>query len=194
MKISFNISQIEARIPSLYNLEDLKNWAQGNKSLNLDEKNPKPEFIPMMAARRMSTGCRFAVDLGLKLYKSSPISSVIFSSRIGELEHNYKLLEANANKQPSSPTNFSMSVHNSAVGNFTILAKAKIPSTSISSGIDSFSQALIEAYIQLQQYPQVLLVDYGVSVPEFFSHYSDPSMPDFPYALAMVLTKVMKSS
>ncbi|MGN0895052.1 MAG: beta-ketoacyl synthase chain length factor [Succinivibrio sp.] len=191
MKFSFDIASCGGRAFGLSKIEDFIKLE--NKELTADPMadNPKPQNIPMMTARRLSQGCRLAVDLGLELIKDHPdIDAVIYSSDTGEMEHNYRVLNAVAQGEPCSPTDFSMSVHNAAVGNFTIISKSKIPSSSISAGADSFMMALAEAYSFLQSgFNKILLVDYCVRLPDFYSHYLDENYPKFPYATGFVLTK-----
>ncbi len=69
---------------------------------------------------------------------------MVFTSRHGELERNFRILQALATGQDLSPTDFAMSVHNSAVGNLTIAAQQPIVSSSLSAGLDTFQQGLCE--------------------------------------------------
>ncbi len=171
--------------------EEFIDFAYNTRTLDTENRPPKPEKIPMMTARRLSIGCRMAVDVGSLLLEQHPdIDAVIYSSRSGEIEHNFKILDAVTSDKECSPTDFSMSVHNCGVGNFTILNKAKIPSTSVSSGTDTFMQALTEAYVMLNStYKKVLLVDYEVTIPEFYTSYLREYTPNFPHAVGLILTK-----
>lgn len=188
MDFSINIVDYSVKAFGITKKEEFKDFALGKTSVDLDTKNPKPELIPMMTARRLSQGCRLAVDIGLQLNSIYDIDAVIYSSRSGELEHNYKVLESNVNNIECSPTDFSMSVHNCAVGNFTILSKKKIPSSSITAGVDSFMHALTDAYIMLKSgYKKVLLVDYDVNLPKFFKDYIEKDAPTYPFAAGFVL-------
>ena len=132
-----------------------------------------------------------AVDIGIELLKShEDIDAVIYSSATGEEEHNYKVLESAAKGIDCSPTDFSMSVHNTGVGNFTILSKKKIPSNSVSAGIDSFMMAITDAYVMLSSgYKKILIVDYNVSIPPFFKNYLKKDFPDYPYSVGLVVSK-----
>ncbi|WP_295353414.1 beta-ketoacyl synthase chain length factor [uncultured Succinivibrio sp.] len=190
--MNFNLSIADYRIKAfdIVNNEQFKEVINGTRPLDRESKPPKAEKIPMMTARRLSIGCRMAVDVGSLLLEQHPdIEAVIYSSRSGEIEHNFKILDAVTSGNDCSPTDFSMSVHNCGVGNFTILNKAKIPSTSISSGKDTFMQALTEAYALLKtSYKKVLLVDYEVTIPEFYTGYLREYTPNFPYAIGLVLT------
>lgn len=190
-RMNFNLSIADYRIKAfdIVNNEQFSEVINGTRPLDKESKPPKAEKIPMMTARRLSIGCRMAVDVGTLLLEQHPdIDAVIYSSRSGEIEHNFKILDAVTSGNECSPTDFSMSVHNCGVGNFTILNKAKIPSTSISSGKDTFMQALIEAYAMLKTgYKKILLVDYEVTIPEFYTGYLREYTPNFPYAIGLVL-------
>ena len=190
MNISFKIEDVAARAFGLTTIEEFTAFANGNLTVAPKAPNAKPKLIPMMTARRLSDGCRLAVDAGLELSLRNKLTGVVYSSLSGEIQHNYKVLLACANDTPCSPTDFSMSVHNEAVGNFTILSKASIPSSSVSASEDSFMQALVDAYIRLDNdEDRILVVDYNVSIPEFFINYSDSDLLDYPIAVAFVLAK-----
>lgn len=191
--MNFNLAIADYRIKAfdIVNNEQFEEVINGTREIDKENKPPKPEKIPMMTARRLSIGCRMAVDVGTLLLEKHPdIDAVIYSSRSGEIEHNFKILDAVTSGRECSPTDFSMSVHNCGVGNFTILNKAKIPSTSVSSGKDTFMQALTDAYAMLQtDYKKVLLVDYEVTIPTFYTGYLREYTPNFPYAIGLILTK-----
>lgn len=80
----------------------------------------------MMTARRLSSGSKLAVECGLAMLRRHEIDAVLYTSRHGELERNYRILHALAMEQAISPTDFALSVHNSAVGNLTIAAKKRL--------------------------------------------------------------------
>ena len=190
MNISFKIEDVAARSFGLTTIEEFTALANGSLTVDTNAPNAKPKLIPMMTARRLSDGCRLAVDAGLELSSRNNLTGVIYSSLSGEIQHNYKVLIACAKDIPCSPTDFSMSVHNAAVGNFTILSKADIPSSSVSASEDSFMQALVDAYIRLDNdKDRILVVDYNVSIPEFFINYSDSDLLDYPIAVGFVLSK-----
>ncbi len=191
MKFALNIDDYSARAFGFNTKEQFTSLALGEVEADIKAVNPKPVNIPMMTARRLSMGCRMAVDIGIELLKShEDIDAVIYSSATGEEEHNYKVLESAAKGIDCSPTDFSMSVHNTGVGNFTILSKKKIPSSSVSAGIDSFMMALTDAYVMLSSgYKKILVVDYNVSIPPFFKNYLKKHFPDYPYSVGLVVSK-----
>ena len=191
MKFALNIDDYSARAFGFNTKEQFTSLALGEVEADIKAVNPKSVNIPMMTARRLSMGCRMAVDIGIELLKShEDIDAVIYSSATGEEEHNYKVLESAAKGIDCSPTDFSMSVHNTGVGNFTILSKKKIPSSSVSAGIDSFMMALTDAYVMLSSgYKKILVVDYNVSIPPFFKNYLKKDFPDYPYSVGLVVSK-----
>lgn len=189
MEFSFNIDAIALRFRSISTLDDLLAINCDIDAVDKNSRNQKPKFIPMMTARRLSDGCKLAVDAAMELASDNSIDAVIFSSASGEIEHNYKVLKSTVQNTDVSPTDFSMSVHNAAVGNFTILSKSKIPSSSVSAGIDSFVMALTDAYTMIKKgYKNVLVCDYDVTIPDFFKIYLDETYPSYPHALALLIS------
>lgn len=48
----------------------------------------------MMTARRLNSGSKLAVDCGLSMLRKHAIDAVVYTSRHGELERNYRILHA----------------------------------------------------------------------------------------------------
>ena len=178
MKFSLNIIDWQARAPGLSDATEWQAWSR--LQLPVDPAAPLPRLtaLPMMTARRLNSGSKLAVDIGLAMLQHHAIDAVVYSSRHGELERNDRILHALATGQSVSPTDFAMSVHNSAVGNLTITARQAIVSSSISAGLDTFQQALCEVLSLLQAgYSRVLLVDFDGALPEFYHPALPPQMP-----------------
>ncbi|HEY0211624.1 beta-ketoacyl synthase chain length factor [Acerihabitans sp.] len=189
MKLSITILDWQASAPGLSGPDDWLRWSAGAPLIAQDAPLPPCRHLPMMTARRLSAGSRLAVDHGLALLRRHQPDAVIFTSRHGELERNQRILDALAGLAPPSPTDFAMSVHNAAVGSLTIVAKAPLVSTSLSAGEDSFQQGLVEAQLFLQSgYQRVLLVDFDNNIPAFYRPYLAGQTPNYPYAVALLLT------
>lgn len=186
--LQFAVSSYAVRTANIQNDEDLKSFVLGNLCLDGHLKAPKPQNIPMMVARRLCTGTRLAVDVALEMLKDETIDGCVFSSRHGELERNSNILNALSSGLDVSPTDFTMSVHNSAVANAVITAKRQIATSSIAAGSDTFISGLIEAYTFLKSGARkVLLVDFDGSIPDCYQHYVPLDVKDLPYAAAFVL-------
>lgn len=170
MNLAYSLVEWQALAPGLASRDVWQRWAQQPPVLDPNLPVAKPQFLPMMTARRLSSGSRAAVECGLALLARQPADAVVFTSRHGELERNLRILTALAEEQALSPTDFAMSVHNSAVGSLTIAAQQPLVSTSISAGIDSFQQGLIEVTALHQAgYKKVLLVDFEGAIPDYYS-------------------------
>lgn len=188
MKFSLNIIDWQARAPGLSDATEWLAWSRLKLSIDPTAPLPRLTALPVMTARRLNSGSKLAVDIGLAMLQNHTIDAVVYSSRHGELERNYRILHALATGQPVSPTDFAMSVHNSAVGNLTITARQPIVSSSVSAGLDTFQQSLCEVLSLLQAgYSRILLVDFDGSLPEFYHPALPPQMPAWPYALALVI-------
>lgn len=188
MKFSICISDWQALAPGLNCKTDWQAWANSNSSIKPSDSLSKCKHLPMMMARRLSAGSKMSVDVGLALMQRNQIDALVFSSRHGELEKNYRILETLYQQEEQSPTIFAMSVHNAAVGTLTITAKAELVSTAISAGIDSFQQAVIESYLLLKDgHKKVLLVDFDSFIPAFYSSHLTSDTPNYPYAVGLVL-------
>ncbi len=189
MKLGFNIVAWRAEAPGLSQISQWQEWANEFTPVDTRAALAKCTHLPMMTARRLGSGSRLAVDCGLALLQSHPVDAVIFTSRHGELERNYRMLSALARQETPSPTDFTMSVHNSAVGSLTIAAKQPLVSSSLSAGEESFQQGLIEAHSLLTSgYQNVLLVDFEGDIPEFYHPHLPKNTPIYPYAVALVLS------
>ncbi|MDC9615696.1 beta-ketoacyl synthase chain length factor [Xenorhabdus khoisanae] len=189
MKLTLDITDWQAIAPGLSMDEEWKEWSAASPAV-IDGSCPlaKCSQLPMMTARRLSSGSRLAVDCGLTILRRNQVDAIVYSSRHGELERNYQILQNLAQTESVSPTNFAMSVHNSSVGNLTIVAKAPLVSSSISAGIDSFQQGLFEALTLLHAgHRKILLVDFDGGIPGFYHNVIDANTPTYPFAVALLL-------
>jgi hypothetical protein len=188
MNYSLTVLDWYAIAPGMNHAEAWNAWASLPEFMGFSGEIEKSQRIPMMSARRMSPVSRIAVEAGLALLEKHQIARAVFTSRHGELERTYKILQILAQEQQVSPTDFSMSVHNTAAGWLTITAKNPLPVTSLAAGKDSFQQGLIEARAMLSadEGEKVLLVDFDGVVPELYGN--DFAQEYAPYCVALVLT------
>lgn len=187
MKLALNIIDWQARAPGLSEASQWLTWSQHRHAIDPAAPQAKLTELPMMTARRLSSGSRLAVECGLSMLRRHEIDAVLYTSRHGELERNYRILHALASGQAVSPTDFALSVHNSAVGNLTIAAQRPIVSSSLSAGIDTFQQGLCEVICLLQAgHQRVLMVDFDGALPAFYHPRLPENMPTWAYAVALV--------
>ncbi|WP_342059083.1 beta-ketoacyl synthase chain length factor [Aeromonas sp. OTU364] len=183
--LSFSLLDSQALSPGLADEAAWQGWAQQGR-WPIDPSFPATPLLPMMMARRLSQGSRLAVQVGLSLLARHAVDYAIFASRHGELARSMTLLQALADGQTLSPTDFSMSVHNTAAGLCSIQGKAAIPMTSLAAGESSMMAGLTEAVAALQAGARrVMLVAFEGPVPEFHRPWLPDEAP--PHALGMVL-------
>ncbi|TDN51258.1 beta-ketoacyl synthase-like protein [Buttiauxella sp. JUb87] len=188
MKLAFNVVDWQARAPGLSETEEWQAWSQTPGAVDISAPLAKSRYLPMMTARRLSSGSRLAVDCALAILSRQSVDALVFASRHGELERNFRILTALAEQESLSPTDFAMSVHNSSVGNTTIAAKKALVSSSVSAGYDSFSQALIEVTsLHHAGYKRVLLVDFDGLIPEFYHPHLAGDVVNLPFSVALLL-------
>jgi hypothetical protein len=188
MKFACSIIDWNARAPGLGEAVQWLAWAKTSGAIDPSSPQAKLTELPMMTARRLSSGSKLAVECGLAMLRRHAIDAVVYTSRHGELERNHRILTALASDQAVSPTDFAMSVHNAAVGNLTIAAKQPIVSSSLSAGRDTFQQGLCEVMCLLQAgYQRVLLVDFDGALPAFYHPALPAQMPTWAYATALVI-------
>jgi len=187
MIFALNLIDWQARAPGLSDDAQWHHWAHHAQPIDPTAPQAKLTALPMMTARRLSSGSKLAVECGLSMLNKHAIDAVLYTSRHGELERNYRILHALATEQAVSPTDFALSVHNSAVGNLTIAAQQPVVSSSLAAGKDTFQQGLCEVISLLQAgYQRVLMVDFDGTLPAFYKDDVLASMPGWAYACAMV--------
>ncbi|WP_410515738.1 beta-ketoacyl synthase chain length factor [Pantoea allii] len=188
MKFALNIVDWQARAPGLSETTQWLEWARLSHAIDPAAPQAKLTELPMMTARRLSAGSKLAVECGLAMLRQHEIDAVLYTSRHGELERNFRILQALATGQALSPTDFALSVHNSAVGCLTIAAKKPIVSSSLSAGQDTFQQGLCEVMCLLQAgYQRVLMVDFDGAMPAFYQTHLSSETPMWPFAVALVI-------
>ncbi len=185
MAASFSLLDMDAMACGLVEARQWQDWARQPKWPD-GAPLPATPAIPPMMARRMSPAIRMAVQLALTLIARWQPTHLICVSRHGELQRTFTLLEKLIVAAPLSPTDFSLSVHNTVAGLATIAAQLALPSTSVAAGIDSFHAGLLEAVATLHSVPgPVLLLGFEGELPSFYAPWIQEQEP--AHAVAMVL-------
>lgn len=185
--IQFNIKQIYALSSGRETPEDWALWYQQKENAQNNSKKASADAIPMMMRRRMSDLSKLAVQVAVGLSQIESVDFIVFSSQHGELQRTIHLLQDIVAGEDASPTAFSLSVHNTASGLFTIATEQAVPASSLAGGQDSFHYALIEAALYLGENPNktVLVVDFDAPLPSPYCSFEHFFVA--PYALGLVL-------
>lgn len=112
---------------------------------------------------------------------------VVFASRHGEMERTVAVLGDLAQGAELSPTLFSLSVHNSVAGLWSILKENHGPSTALAAGAETFAWGLLEALAAVEEdrsHP-VLYVFGDDRLPEVYQPFAPADI--VPHAIALLL-------
>ncbi len=131
-----------------------------------------PALLPANERRRTTPLIKLALQAAEEAQRHSGIAAEKLASVFASSDGDTHIVDNLCNaltlpERPVSPTQFHNSVHNAAAGYWTLAAKAKRFSTSISAGHASFAAGLLEAmsYVTVEGAP-VLMVAYDVALPE----------------------------
>lgn len=163
-------------MPGVATLDEWRAWATGDLPVAMTEENPSVDFIPAMQRRRLSRLSRFALAAAQACAGDQTLPTV-FASRHGEIHRTVGLLKDLARQEPLSPMAFSLSVHNTASGLYSIASGNTAPSTAIAAGADTLPTAFIEAMGQLQYHERVLLVYAEEPLPEDYRAFATDCIP-----------------
>lgn len=189
MKLTFAIESWDAWISGVRGYSDWQDFLSSDRKQNIDEPFANIEYRYLMPAqrRRLSDISKITLDIALAFAENRPTACSIFASRRGEVGRMAGLLNSISTGADLSPTAFSMSVHNTTSGLFSIQSDNQVSSTAIAAGHDTVVAGFIEACSLLaagQQ--QVLLVVMEDQVPDVYQKFS--SAGEQPVAAAFMLT------
>ncbi len=166
-----------------------RHWLDNPALLDAESgEAPALPDLPALSRRRLSRPARLSLQVALDCLNGERADYIVWSSRHGDSAKTVEQLKDIAQGEPLSPTAFSTSVHNAPAGLYSILYADDTPSTSLSAGAESLSQAWWEAAALLHsgQASRVLLVCYDEpSVPPYKSYITQR---EHPFALALLLS------
>lgn len=185
MHLQFSIKQWSAWTPGIETQADWQEWASGQRQAEADG-SPALKAMPPMLRRRLDRSGRIALHTAYECIGDRKDIPMIFASRNGETPRSVRLLQDIAKDELLSPTEFGLSVHNATGGMFTIARQDMASCSALAAGIETLPHALLEAFLQLREVPEILVVLYDDALPEAFSHYADQAQ--IPFACSLLLT------
>jgi hypothetical protein len=146
---------------------------------------PEP-VLPSQLRRRVTPIGQMAFRVVQGLGKPRA-ARFIFASRHGEFSRSLSILRSLAAREPPSPTDFSLSVHNALAGLLSIAQENTAGHTAVAAGVDSFASALLEAAACLAVRPQepILLVYFDEPLLEPYGEIAGPNDGTFVLALRL---------
>ena len=169
-------------------------WLKGNAHWlanreNFEDFTPKLAFLPALKRRRLSHSARLFFEAAWDLVTENPDIPVVYASANSEMERNFALWHSLLREGDVSPTSFSLSVHNALVGQWSELRQVKSETTSLMANGGNLETALLEAYLQLNEgVEQVLVIIAETPLSSMYNAVPVHRSP-WGYALALVVEK-----
>ena len=180
-----NIFACAAWAPGLSDIAAWQSWS-GDALHPDDGSAPEVRFVDALLRRRLGRLSRMALHVANEAAAGLASLTTVFASRHGELARTVGILHALAADEAPSPAAFSLSVHNSAAGIFSIARANQAPSTALAAGEETLLWALQDAAVRLDADPDspILLVYADEPLPREYQSFS-PSEP--AHAVAFLL-------
>ncbi len=171
-------------------IQDWAFWMQKQPDSANGEQTiyPVPSEITAIQRRRLSELTKITLHLSFS-HTLSANTPVVFSSRHGDLHKTSLLLQQVALNEDLSPTQFALSVHNSMVGQYSILKQHQAQHSSIAAGDASLHYGILEAWslLQCNDCEQVLVVYADQKLPEIYQNFD--THPAFDHGMSLLLNK-----
>lgn len=144
-----------------------------------DGSAPDVRFVDALLRRRLGRLSRMALYVANEAAAGLASLTTIFASRHGELSRTVGILHELAATEAPSPTAFSLSVHNSAAGIFSIARADRAPSSALAAGEETLLWAMQDAAARLAADPEspILLVYADEPLPGEYQIFSAPCEP-----------------
>ena len=182
MKATFSVSHVSAWAPNIDTDELWREWARLPYQPELLNEKLKPiapalKTVPAMQRRRFSFNTRIAIQCALETQALSACQGDlpnVFASPQGELHKTLALLDSVDRREPLSPMGFSLSVHNTAAGLYSIHANNRAQSSSVAAQRNTLLAGFIEALcLSVSENQPVLLVFSEEPLPERWQGFQD---------------------
>ncbi|AKE53135.1 hypothetical protein TQ33_2211 [Kangiella geojedonensis] len=176
--------------------DSLKNTNLPPSSLKIfDVEDIVLNQIPPIKRRRLKGLSKMAMHTSLSCLDKVNFSAdevyTVFASQHGEIGRTTSIVNDIVDGNDISPKDFSLSVHNSSLGLFSIFNKNKHFGTSIAAGSNTFGFALLESYNLLKRNPKqtVLLTCFDLEVDQPFGRLQQRKYPSYSLSLLLSLNK-----
>jgi len=181
----FSIAAFAAWAPGLETEEAWLEWSSGHRSIE-GESEPTVRAMAPMLRRRAGALAKMALEVAYRCLGERRDVPMVFCSRHGETERSVTMLSELANRQPLSPTSFSLAVHNGVGGLFSIARADRANHIALAAGSSSVEHGVIEACGLLADgEPTVLLVVYDLPLPPLYRSFQDCQEQPFAWAWLM---------
>jgi len=171
--IQFSIARSAAWAPGVETPDEWDAWARGAREIGGDSEPALRQMAPLLRRHTGRLG-RMACDVAYRALDGAVGVPIVFCSRYGEAARSVELMRSLAERSALSPTNFSLSVHNSVAGLLSIARRDTANSLAIAAGEASAAHGVIEACGLLADgAEQVLLVVADCPLPPVYEPFAE---------------------
>jgi hypothetical protein len=171
---------------------DTSAWQQWLPEGHCPEPNAQPDvsYLPSLLRRRLDRSGRMALATAWPCVEGLASVPCVFASRHGVLDRTLELLTALARDEALSPTTFSLSVHNSSAGLFSIARGDRAAATAVAAGRDSHGMCRLEgANLIAEGTVQVLVCYADDEAPAQYAPCVQEDASHRPFAVSLLLTQ-----
>jgi len=184
-QVQFSVLSHAAWAPGVVTRSDWLRWAAAPFVLSGTQEAAVSAMPPMLRRRAGFLG-KMALDVAYQCLAEQTSVPTVFCSRHGDVMRALALLDNVVDREPMSPTNFGLAVHNANAGLFSIARSDQASHVAISAGQSTVEHGVIEACALLDQGAErVLLVVCDPSLPPIYAPYLD--CVEQPHAWAWLL-------
>jgi len=184
----FGIARWQAWAPGVVDVEAWRNWLPEGACPD-PQAQPDVSYLPSLLRRRLDRSGRMALSTAWPCAEGLDSVQSVFASRHGALSRTLELLSNLAEHEPLSPTTFSLSVHNSNLGLFSIARSDRGAATALAAGADSLGMALLEGANLIAEGATQVLVCYSDDLaPPPYDSFPVEDASHRPFAVSLLLT------
>ena len=187
--MDFAVARWKAWTPGVSDASGWRAWLDGAVSSEPGSQ-PDVNFLPPMLRRRLDRHGRMALATAWACAEGLDSVQFVFGSRHGDLARTLELLTALGNKDMLSPTSFSLSVHNSTAGLFSIARGDRAAATAMAAGADTLGLSMLEGANMIAEGAEHVLVCYADDVlPPPYQPYMAEVNVHHPFSISLLLTR-----
>ena len=190
MNATFNIIQHKAVSTKIADGAAWRLWADGSLNVaDLPDIKPDVSFLPAILRRRLDLLSRLMFQAAFHLAEDLGDCPVVFVSHDGEINRSFEMYVSLLKDAMVSPNSFSLSVHNAAVGQWSVVRQFTGETVALAARRDGFECGVMESVSMLNDGAEkVLLIVADNPLSAEFSVTPYIRAP-FAYAWAGVLAK-----
>lgn len=187
----FGIARWQAWAPGIEGDADWDLWLNGKRSADADAQ-ADVSHLPALLRRRLDRQGRMALHTAWPCVAGLDAVELVFASRHGALLRTMEMLVALVNREPLSPTLFSLAVHNSVAGLYSIARGDHSAATAMAAGQDTLGMSLVEGAGMIAAGAKYVLVCYADDIlPPAYQPFVAGQAARAPFSISLLLTPSM---